>query len=88
MARLSQAAVAKLPHEEAKCYFDEWGADIRARLILCDLVEAVYVGPGDTTTNDAVASLWHAIYYLEDRIGYEMHPAPKGMILLTEDADV
>lgn len=85
MAVLLRYALGGMTREEAKSYFDGWSADLTARLILNDLIGVIYVGPGDTEVNAAVASLWHAEYYLEDRIGYEMDPAPKGMIRLMEE---
>ncbi len=60
------------------------GADLQARFLLLNLVERLYVGPGNTPVNAAIATLHHAMYYLEDRIGYEMDPAPKGKIKLLE----
>lgn len=86
MSRLNPDSVNKLPREEAKKYFDDWSGDLRARLILIDLAEAVYVGPGQSETNAAVASMLHAICYLEDRIAYEMEPHPKGMMRLPKEA--
>jgi hypothetical protein len=55
-------------------------ADLSARFLLLDHAEALYVGPGHTSENAAVATLMHACDYLRDRIGYEMEPHPKGMI--------
>jgi len=75
-------AVEKLPPPEAKKYFDDRAYDLRSRLLLLDLAEEIYVGPGHHDSNDAVAMLMHACGYLEDRVGYEMNPHPKGMILL------
>lgn len=82
MARLSRDAVALLPRDEAQAYFTGWAADLKAKLLLIDTAEDIYQGPGDTPLNAAVASLIHASYYLNDRVGYEMAPHPKGMILL------
>lgn len=73
-------AVVKLPRAAAKVYFEDWAADLKARFLLIDLAEAVYVGPGNPDENSAVSSLVHAADYLHDRIAYEMEPAPKGMI--------
>jgi hypothetical protein len=55
-------------------------ADLKARLILVNLSESIYEGPGKIRENAAVATLLHAYDYLRDRIGYEMDPAPKGMV--------
>lgn len=85
MARLSMDAVALLPRDEAQAYFNGWAADNRAKLMLVDIAEEIYEGPGDTEANSAVASLMHAADYLNDRIGYEMAPHPKGMIRLPEE---
>ena len=82
MSRLLPDAVGRMPRDEAQRYFSGWAADLKARLILIDLAESIYVGPGHTDENEAVASIIHAADYLHDRIAYEMEPAPKGMILL------
>ena len=50
--------------------------DLKARWLLIDLSEDAY-NRGDF---DAAASLIHAQYYLEDRLAYELCPAPKGCI--------
>lgn len=71
-----------LSRDEAQAYFSGWAADLKANLLLIDMAEEIYQGPGDTPLNAAVAILIHASYYLNDRVGYEMHPHPKGMILL------
>jgi len=80
VSQLLKDAVARLPRDEAQKYFSNWAADLKARFKLIDLAESIYVGPGNTAENDAVASLFHAACYLEDRIAYEMEPHPKGMI--------
>lgn len=80
MNRISIDALKNLPLDEAQSYFNGWIADLKAKLILIDVAEEIYIGPGDTETNAAVASLIHAADYLDDRIGYEMQPHPKGMI--------
>lgn len=85
MARLLTDAVVKLTRPEAQAYFDQWSGDLRARLILIDLAEKVYIGPGHSAENMAVSSLIHATDYLNDRIAYEMDPAPKGMIKLLSE---
>lgn len=77
---LTTRAVEKLPPREAKEYFDSWAADLRARMLMLDLAEGIYLGPGHTAVNEAVAMLLHACDYLDDRIGYEIGPPPKGMI--------
>lgn len=59
-------------------------ADIAARFVLIDCAEAVYIGPGHTSENAAVASLMHACDYLKDRIGYEMDPHPMGKVRIPE----
>jgi hypothetical protein len=59
--------------------------DLKARFILLDLAEDIYGGPGRKAENAAVATLMHACDYLNDRIGYEMEPHPKGMIRLPEE---
>lgn len=82
MSRMLTKAVEKLPRLEAKKYFDDWAADLSSRLWLVDLAEEIYIGPGHTASNEAVATLMHACDYLNDRIGYEMEPHPKGMIRL------
>lgn len=82
MARLLTDAVVRLARPEAKAYFDQWGSDLKARMMLIDLAESVYVGPGNPEENMAVSSLIHAVDYLGDRIAYEMDPAPKGMVRL------
>ena len=82
MSRLLKDAVARLPRQDAQRYFSSWAADLKARFLLVDLAESVYVGPGHTAENAAVSSLMHAAYYLEDRVAYEMEPPPKGMIKL------
>lgn len=74
--------INSLSHAEAKKYFSERAADLKARFLMLDLVESIYEGPGNPIENSAVSILIHAMYYLEDRIGYEMNPAPKGMVLL------
>jgi len=55
-------------------------ADINARFLLIDHAEALYEGPGHADRNAAVCTLLHACDYLQNRIGYEMNPHPKGMI--------
>jgi hypothetical protein len=80
VSRYLTDAVARLPRDEAKKYFSNWAADLKARFKLIDLAESIYTGPGKTAENAAVASLFHAACYLEDRIVYEMKPHPKGMI--------
>jgi hypothetical protein len=82
MARLLPDAVLKMPRDEAQKYFSDWQADLSARFKLIDLAESIYVGPGNTAVNEAVASLIHAADYLADRVAYEMEPPPKGMIRL------
>jgi len=59
--------------------------DLNARFKLIDLAESIYIGPGNTEENSAVSTLMHACDYLMDRIGYEMDPHPKGMILLPSE---
>lgn len=85
MARLLQEAVTNLCREDAQNYFFYWNSDLRARMLLIDLAESVYAGPGNSSANMAVASLMHAADYLYDRIAYEMEPHPKGMIRLFEE---
>jgi hypothetical protein len=80
VSRILTDAVARLPRDEAQKYFSNWAADMKARFKLLDLAESIYTGPGDTAENAAVASLFHAVCYLEDRVAYEMNPHPKGMI--------
>lgn len=82
MARLSKDVIAMLSRDEAQAYFYGWADDLKARMVLIDMAEDIYLGPGNTDTNAAVASLIHAASYLKDRVGYEMQPHPKGMILL------
>jgi len=53
--------------------------DLRARLLLNDLATKVYV-PHSHPECQAVAMLIHAERYLGDRLAYELHPWPKGMI--------
>lgn len=84
MSRMLTKAVERLPRPEAKKYFDDWAADLRSQMQMLDLAEEIYIGPGDTANNEAVAMLMHACAYLEDRVGYEMSPHPKGMILLPQ----
>ena len=69
---------------QAQAHFAGRAADLWARWMLTGLMEKVYQGPGNTGANEAVTILWHACYYLEDRIGYEINPAPAGMILLED----
>lgn len=61
--------------------------DIKARFMLLNRAEDIYVGPGNSADNAAVASLLHACDYLDDRIGYEMEPHPKGMVKLPADSE-
>jgi hypothetical protein len=77
-------AVETLPGPDAKKYFEDWAADLRSRFLILDLAEEIYVGPGNTASNEAVGMLMHACDYLEDRVGYEMNPHPKGMIRLPQ----
>lgn len=85
MSRMLTEAVEKMDRPEAQKYFNDWSADLRSRFLMLDLAEAIYVGPGHTASNQAVATLMHACDYLHDRVGYEMNPHPKGMIRLPID---
>ena len=84
MSRMLTKAVEKLSRQDAKKYFDNWAVDLRSRFLMLDLAEEIYVGPGETASNEAVATLMHACDYLDDRVGYEMNPHPKGMIRMSQ----
>lgn len=66
--------LTKYPEEARRIIFR--AADIKARWMLVNFAEAAY----NSGRNDACASLMHAVYYLEDRLAYELFPAPKGKI--------
>lgn len=58
------------------------GYDLTARVWLVDRAEECY----EEGEKAAFATLMHAAYYLQDRLAYQLHPAPKNCIRLEEEA--
>lgn len=56
--------------------------DLTARFWLVDRAEEAY----DAGNKAASATLMHAAYYLEDRLAYQLHPAPKNCIRIEAEA--
>lgn len=77
--------ITKYPEEARRLIYR--GYDLRSRWMLVNLAEKLWfpngvngIEEGTQEEKSAVATLMHAADYLQDRLAYELYPAPKGMI--------